>query len=74
MTVRCVHRGRMDAAVRSGNLKVVQELIRSGTDVNEPFSVRGDEGSLLTIYSDCARAQRHRIGATESRGRRAHEG
>ena len=49
MTVRCVHRGRMDAAVRSGNLKVVQELIRSGTDVNEPFSVGGGEDSLLTI-------------------------
>ena len=38
----------MDAAVGSGNLKRVQELIRSGEDVNEPSMWFGD-GTLLML-------------------------
>ena len=40
----------MDAAVRSGNLKRVQELVRSGEDVNKPVF---EDGSLLILAIRC---------------------
>ena len=51
----------MEKAVRSGNLKLVQELIRSGADVNEQCRLRHGEGSLLLLaieegYKDIALA------------------
>ena len=39
----------MEEAVRRGYLNLVQTLLRSGTDVNEPCTVRNGEGSLLIL-------------------------
>ena len=51
----------MDGTVREGDLKRVQELIRSGADVNEPCRVGAGVGSLLILaitegYEDIALA------------------
>ena len=51
----------MDVAIRSGDLKAVQDLIRSSAEVNEPRSVEDGEGSLLMLaieegYEDVALA------------------
>ena len=42
----------MDVAIRSGDLKAVQDLIRSRADVNEPRSVEDGAGSLLMLAID----------------------
>ena len=43
---------RMERAVGRGDLKLVQTLIRSGADVNEPYRVGDVEGSLLIVAID----------------------
>ena len=43
----------MDEAVLSGDLKLVQELIQSGQDVNKPCIVLFGEGSLLILAIQC---------------------
>ena len=42
----------MDVAILLGDLKAVQDLIRSSADVNEPRSVEDGEGSLLMLAID----------------------